>query len=172
MRWRVQVWLSCAGAQALAIFAVRACEKLRARGQVTAAVWVFAHSDAFRPELRQHNVSRTVGLPASTADTTVVLAVVRKLLRGLLRDGIGYKKSGVALFDLAPPDELQGSVRAVGGRQSEADGHHGPDQPEVRARHGRPWRIWLARAASVGMWQHMLSPNYATSVHAIPTARC
>lgn len=91
-----------------------------------------------------------MGPPASTADTVVVLGVVRKLLRGLLRDGIGYKKSGVALFDLAPPDELQGSVRAVGGRQSEADGHHGPDQPEVRARHGRPRRIWLARAASVG----------------------
>jgi len=49
MRWRVQVWLPCAGAQALATFAVRACEKLRARDQVTAAVRVFAHSDAFRP---------------------------------------------------------------------------------------------------------------------------
>jgi len=32
-------------AQALATFTVRACEKLRARGLVTAGVWVFAHSD-------------------------------------------------------------------------------------------------------------------------------
>lgn len=53
MGWRVEVWLPCAGAQALATFAVRACEKLRVRGQVTAAAArVFAHSDAFRPELR------------------------------------------------------------------------------------------------------------------------
>ncbi|WP_343161374.1 Y-family DNA polymerase [Stenotrophomonas sp. B1-1] len=78
--------------QALATFAVRACEKLRARGLVAAGVSVFAQSDRFRPELRQHNASRTVGLPASTADTTVVLGVVRELMRGLLRDGIGYKK--------------------------------------------------------------------------------
>ncbi|MEG0191860.1 MAG: hypothetical protein RR831_01130 [Stenotrophomonas sp.] len=66
-------------AQALATFAVRACEKLRARGLVTAGIWVFAHSDVFRQELPQHNASRTINLPASTADTTVVLGVVRKL---------------------------------------------------------------------------------------------
>ncbi|WP_245625244.1 hypothetical protein [Stenotrophomonas chelatiphaga] len=53
-------------AQALATFAVRACEKLRARGLITAGVWVFAHSDTFRPELRQHNATRSVGLPTST----------------------------------------------------------------------------------------------------------
>lgn len=97
-------------AQALATFAVRACEKLRARGLVAAGVWVFAHSDTFRPELRQHNATRSVGLPASTSDTTVVLGVVRRLLRGLLRKGIGYKKAGVALLDLAKPDELQADL--------------------------------------------------------------
>jgi DNA polymerase V len=97
-------------AQALATFAVHACEKLRARGLVTAGIWVFVHSDVFRPELRQHNASRTVGLPTSTSDTTVVLGIVRKMLRGLLRDGIGYKKAGVALLHLARPDELQADL--------------------------------------------------------------
>ena len=97
-------------AQALATFAGRACEKLRARGLVAAGVWAFAHSDPFRPELRQHNATRSVGLPASTSDTTVVLGVVRRLLRGLLRKGIGYKKAGVALLDLAKPDELQADL--------------------------------------------------------------
>lgn len=79
-------------AQALATFAIRACEKLRARGLVTAGVWVFAHSDTFRPELRQHNATRSVSLPAATADTMVVLGVVRRLLRGLLREGSATRR--------------------------------------------------------------------------------
>ena len=40
----------------------------------------------------------------------VVLGVVRRLLRGLLREGIGYKKAGVALLDPARPEELQADL--------------------------------------------------------------
>jgi len=160
-------------AQALATFAVRACEKLRARGLVTAGVWVFAHSDVFRPELRQHNASRTVGLPASTADTTIVLGVVRKLLRGLLRDGIGYKKAGVALLDLARPDELQADLfgpTVVGNERLMATMDR-INQKFGRGTAGLGASGWQARPAW-GMRQHMLSPNYTTSVHEIPPARC
>ncbi len=160
-------------AQALATFAVRACEKLRARGLVTAGVWVFAHSDVFRPELRQHNASRTVGLPASTADTTVVLGVVRKLLRGLLRDGIGYKKAGVALLDLARPDEVQADLfgPTVIGNEILMDTVDRINQKFGRGTAGLGASGWQARPAW-GMRQHMLSPNYTTSVHEIPPARC
>lgn len=160
-------------AQALATFAIRACEKLRARGLVTAGVWVFAHSDVFRQELRQHNASKTVGLPASTADTTIVLGVVRKLLRGLLRDGIGYKKAGVALLDLARPDELQADLfgPTVVGNESLMATMDRIRQKFGRGTAGLGASGWQARPAW-GMRQHMLSPNYTTSVHEIPPARC
>ncbi len=160
-------------AQALATFAVRACEKLRARGLVTAGIWVFAHSDAFRPELRQHNASRTVGLPTSTADTTVVLGIVRKMFRGLLRDGIGYKKAGVALLDLARPDELQADLfgpMVVGNNRLMATMDR-INQKFGRGTAGLGASGWQARPAW-GMRQHMLSPNLTTSVHEIPPARC
>lgn len=160
-------------AQALATFAVRACEKLRARGLVTAGVWVFAHSDAFRPELRQHNASRTIGLPASTADTPMVLGVVRKLLRGLLRDGIGYKKAGVALLDLARPDELQVDLfgPTVVGNDRLMATMDLINQKFGRGTAGLGASGWKARPVW-GMRQHMLSPNYTTSVCDIPPARC
>ncbi len=50
-------------AQAVATFAYRACEKLRKGGLVTSALWVFAGTDAFRPEMRQHHPSRSTNLP-------------------------------------------------------------------------------------------------------------
>ena len=61
-------------AQALATFAVRACEKLRRRGLVAGGVGIFANSDVFRPELRQHHPSRTVNLPRPSSDSRVMLA--------------------------------------------------------------------------------------------------
>ncbi len=100
-------------AQAMATFAVRACEKMRRRGLVTAAIGVFANTDTFRPELKQHHPARTVNLPASTGDTRLVLATVRHLLKGMLRPGYGYKKAGVNLMDLGRPV----SCRATCSRQ-------------------------------------------------------
>ena len=159
-------------AQALAPFAARACEKLRAYVMVTSGVWMFAHSDVFRPELRQRNANRTVGLPASTADTTVVMGVVRKLLRGLLRDGIGYKKAGVALLDLARPNELQADFfgpTVVGNDRLMAtmdriNQKFGSGTAGLGASGWQVQPVW-------GMRQHLLSPNYTTSVHEIPAAR-
>lgn len=160
-------------AQALATFAVRACEKLRARGLVASGLWVFATSDKFRPELPQHNASRTVGLPASTADTTIVLGIVRKLLRGLLREGIGYKKAGVALLDLARPDQLQADLfgpTVVGNERLMATVDR-INQKFGRGTAGLGASGWQAQPAW-GMRQHMLSPNYTTSVHELPPVRC
>lgn len=160
-------------AQALATFAIRACEKLRARGLVAAGVWVFAQSDVFRPELRQHNATRTVGLSASTADSMEVLGVVRRLLRGLLQEGIGYKKAGVALLDLARPDELQADLfwpKVVGNEKLMATMDQ-MNQKFGRGTAGLGASGWQTRPAW-GMRQHMLSPSYTTSIHAIPPARC
>ena len=160
-------------AQALATFAVRACEKLRARGLVAAGVWVFAHSDSFRPELRQHNASRTITLLASTADTTVVLGVVRQLLRGLLREGIGYKKAGVALLDLARPQALQDDLfePTVVGNEKLMSAMDRINQKFGRGTAGLGASGWQARPAWA-MRQHLLSPNYTTSLHEIPLVRC
>lgn len=159
--------------EALATFAERACEKLRRRGLVTAAVQVFAHTDPFRPELPQHHPSRAVTLPAATSDTRAVLAAVRVLGRRLLRAGMAYKKAGVMLLDLARPESLQADLfrPAVVG-----DDRLMATLDRINAKFGR---------GSVGMgatgWQAkpqwrmrqlQLSPNYTTSVHELPRARC
>lgn len=160
-------------AQALATFAIRACEKLRARGLVASGLWVFVHSDSFRPELPQHNATRSVVLPAATSDTTLVLGTVRRLLRGLLKDGVGYKKAGIALLDLAKPDNLQSDLftPAVVGNDALMATLDEINRKFGRGVAGLGASGWKQKPAW-GMRQNMLSPNYTTSLHELPRARC
>jgi len=160
-------------AEALATFTERACEKLRRRGLVTAAVQVFAHTDPYRPELPQHHPSRTLTLPAATADTRAVLGTVRHLMRGMLRQGMGYKKAGVVLLDLARPEHLQGDLFApavVGDDRLMAtldriNGKYGRGTAGMGVSGWRQKPAWRMR-------QLQLSPSYTTSVHELPRARC
>lgn len=158
---------------ALATFAVRACEKLRARGLVASGVWVFLHSDPFRPELPQHHPSRTVNLSAATADTTIVLRCVRQLFEGMTKPGIEYKKAGVALLDLARPAALQQDLfaPAVVGNDRLMHTLDAINQKFGRGTAGLGASGWQAKP-EWRMRQLMLSPNYTTSVHELPRVRC
>lgn len=159
--------------QALATFAVRGCEKLRARGLVAGAVWVFANTDTFRPELRQHHPSRAVPLPRASSDTRVILTMVRVALRNLLRDGFAYKRAGIALLDLARPSELQGDLFAPA---MVGDDRLMATLDQINRRFGRGTAGlgasgWQVRPAW-GMRQRTLSPCYTTRAADLPRARC
>ena len=160
-------------AQALATFAVRACEKLRRRGLVAGGVGIFANSDAFRPELPQHHPSRTVNLPRPSSDSRVMLATVRALLRGFLRNGIGYRKAGVMLHDLGRPERLQGDLF---GGATLGDPVLMRVVDRINERYGRGAAGFGATGWSEkpvwGMRQQTLSPCYTTRFADLPAAQC
>lgn len=160
-------------AQALATFAVRACEKLRRRGLVAGGMGIFANSDVFRPELAQHYPSRSVNLPRPTDDSRVVLVTLRGLLRRFLRDGIAYKKAGVMLHDLGRPERLQGDLFAC---PTLGDPALMRVVDRINERYGRGSAGFGAtgwRAAPVwGMRQQTLSPCYTTRFKDLPAALC
>ena len=159
--------------EATATFAVRACEKLRKRGLTAAGVWVFANSDPFRPDLPQHNPSRTTSMPTATADTRIVLGAVRQMLHGLLKQGVPYKRAGVALLDLARPEDRPQDLFApavVGNDAMMAT------MDRINRRFGRGTigfgaTGWRERPAW-GMKQLSLSPCYTTRIQDIPVAHC
>lgn len=160
-------------AQAVATFAVRACEKLRRRGLVASAVGVFAQTDAFRPELKQHNPGRMVSLPTATSDSRMVLSAIRRLMAGMLRTGYGYKKAGVTLTDLARPSELQGDLFSPA---TVGDDRLMATLDQINRKFGRGVAGlgasgWQAKPVW-GMRQQMLSPCYTTSVRDLPRATC
>lgn len=160
-------------AQALATFATRACEKLRSRGLVASVVWVFANTDTFKPELRQHHPSLAVPLPAATSDTRIVLTTVRMALRRLLREGYAYKRAGVALMDLARPTALQTDLFTPvtlgnDGLMATLDGinrRFGRGTAGLGATGWQPKPAW-------GMKQRNVSPCYTTRAADIPRVKC
>lgn len=159
--------------EALANFAVRACEKLRARGLVASAISIFANTDYFRAELRQHHPQRTTNLPVATGDTRVVLDTMGLMQQGFLKEGFAYKKAGVCLMDLgrgqqaqadlfapdgAGNDKLMGAVDAINQRFGRGTIGFGATGWGVR----QPWRMRQAK----------LSPCYTTSINDLPCAAC
>lgn len=159
--------------QAAATFAIRACEKLRKRGLVATGVWLFAHTDAFRPELPQHHPSRAMTLPVATSDSRIVLQTVRDLFRGLLRKGYGYKKCGVALLDLSRPENLQHDLFQAPTVGNEALMN---TLDAINRKFGRNSAGFAAsgwkQAPSWGMRQKNVSPHYTTKWTELPRANC
>jgi DNA polymerase V len=159
--------------QALATFAIRAAEKLRSRNLVASGIWVFANTDVFRPELRQHHPSISLNLPAATSDTRIILDVVRRLQVQMLRSGYAYKRAGVALLDLARPQDLHGDLF-----QSPTVGNEAlmTTLDRINRRFGRGTAGFAASgwqpSPAWGMRQRMLSPCYTTRVADFPKASC
>lgn len=158
--------------EAMASFMVRAAEKMRARGLTASGVWIFANTDTFRPELRQHHPSRAMTLVAPTADTRELLRAARRLATNFLRAGCAYRRAGVALLDLARPERMQQDLFAQhDGRETLM-----PVLDAINRRFGRAtagfgatgWRTspaWKMRQANV-------SPHYTTRWEDLPRASC
>ncbi len=159
--------------EAAATFAVRACEKLRKRGLVASGVWLFAHTDPFRPELLQHHPTRALTLPQATCDTRLILEAIRHLSSGFLRRGYGYKKCGVALLDLSRPENLQADMfqsATTGNEQLMAT------LDQINRKFGRGKAGFAAsgwqKAPSWGMRQKNISPHFTTRWNELPLASC
>lgn len=159
--------------QALATFAVRAAEKMRRRGLVAGGVSVFANTDPFRPELRQHHPSRSMSLPAATQDSRALLSVVSLLSRGMFKRGCAYKRAGIALLDLARPHDLQGDLfaPAVVGDDRLMGVMDAINRKYGRGTAGFAATGWQEKPAW-GMRQQNLSPHYTTRLSDLPAAVC
>jgi len=103
----------------------------------------------------------------------LVLGMVRRMLRGLLQEGIGYKKAGVALLDLARPEDVQQDLfaPAVAGDQRLMDTLDRINRKFGRGVAGLGASGWKDKPAW-GMRQHMLSARFTTSVHELPRVTC
>lgn len=99
-------------AQAVATFAIRATEKLRARSLQAAGVWVWLNTNPFKPDAPQYHPSKAFNFIAPTSDTREVLMVAQALVKAMHRKGYRYKKAGVGLLDLTAGDVHQGDLFA------------------------------------------------------------
>lgn len=98
--------------EAVATFAIMACEKLRARQLKASGVWVWLHTHPFKPGQAPYHPSKALGFATPTSDTRDVLSMASTLTRAMFRAGYPYKKAGVGLLDLTPGDVQQGDLFA------------------------------------------------------------
>ena len=90
--------------EAVAVFAARTAEKIRAGGLVAGAVQVYASTDRFRKDQPQYGNAVTVPLAHPTALTPQLAAAAIHGLERLWRDGFSYRKAGVTLLGLIRPE--------------------------------------------------------------------
>lgn len=155
--------------EAVAAYATRAGEKLRAEGLAAEALQVFMHTSPFRPGPAYSNAA-TVELRPATDDTFALIAAATAGARRIWRDEFAMSKAGVILSGLVPvskvqPDLLAAADRARGARLMAAmdaiNSRMGRDTLVPAATIGRAWR----------MRQDSRSPSYTTELDDVPVVR-
>lgn len=93
--------------EAIATYATRAAEKLRAQRSICGHTSVWIETNRFKPDSPQYSNVISCSLPEPTAFTPMLIKYSLHLLKKIYRDGFGYKKAGVALLDIVPEGETQ-----------------------------------------------------------------
>ncbi len=91
-------------------FVSSAAEKLRAQGSVAAQMQVFILTNAHRQDLPQHRASEMILFETPTDSTIEMSSQASKALSKLFKEGYGYKKAGVILYDIQSASGIQSSL--------------------------------------------------------------
>jgi DNA polymerase V len=156
--------------EALAKHSQRAAEKLREEGLVAKGIKVFITTKRFGdPPYYSNGVAGS--LPEHTARGAPFVKASRRLLEPIYRDGYGYKKAGVCLYDIHPSRPHQESLF---GRGREDDERLMEAVDRINREHGKG-AIGLAAAGLKGerewtMKRQKRSPRYTTRWSELPVA--
>lgn len=157
--------------EALAKHALRAAEKLREEGLVAKGIKVFITTKRFGdPPHYSNGVAGS--LVEHTARGAPFVKASRRLLEPIYRQGPGYKKAGICLYDIRPSHPHQESLFGQGRRKDE-DLMEAVDH--INREHGKE-AIGLAAAGLPGerewtMKRQKRSPRYTTRWDELPVAR-
>lgn len=160
--------------QALAKHAERAAEKLREEGLVAKGIGAFITTKRFGdPPYYSNGVAGS--LQEHTARGAPFVRASRRLLEPIYREGYGYKKAGVQLYDIRPSRPHQESLFGRGREEDEAltravdrvNREHGKGAIQIAA-------SGLPKSESAGrewtMKRQKRSPRYTTRWDELPVA--
>ncbi|MCE1019666.1 translesion error-prone DNA polymerase V subunit UmuC [Pseudomonas monteilii] len=150
--------------QAVASYAGRAAEKLRAQGSVCKRMRVSIRTGMFNPDEAKYAKGVLVELPYLTNDTLLLTRAATEAVEQVYRPGYRYSKAEVLLMDLRQPGEFTDDLFAV--TQPLACDRLMSVLDEINAKYGRG----TMRSASVpltpgwGMRREMMSRSYTTRI--------
>jgi DNA polymerase V len=155
--------------EAVAMYATRAGEKLRAHGLVAGQLAAFLHTSPHK-EGPQHYGGCTARLLPMSADTRDLVAAAQRCLRAAWREGFAYVKAGVILDDLRRREDVPPCLFAEPRAGSEA---LMAAMDRINARHGRH-TIFPAAMGVARPWRQRTahrSPRYTTCLKELPQVR-
>lgn len=150
--------------EAVAAYAARAAEKLRAERLEACHLSVFLHTNPHNGD-PWHSGSRAARIEP-TSDTRTLITEAVRLLAPLWRDGFRYAKAGVILNDLVPAGE---QARLFATRSPEASARTMAVMDAINARHGRG-TLLVASTGLARSWAtkaQRVSPRYTTKLEEI-----
>ncbi|NLB55124.1 MAG: Y-family DNA polymerase [Lentisphaerae bacterium] len=151
--------------EAVATYAVRACEKLRADKLVAGLLTVFVTTGNFARN-KYYN-SHTTELHIRTNDTREIIKYSLATLDMIYRSGYEYKKAGVLFQDIGNASCVQGDLFDSSDRLAASRLTHAVDKINISSNSGIRWaaegldKPWGTRFGR-------LSPKYTTSWDQIP----
>lgn len=165
-------------AQAVATYAARAAERLRAARLVAGGLSVTVSTAWFGPGPRYGGTSSTAFVTA-TADTAIILKAAARCLEGAYRPGYVYAKAGVLLYDLEPANARQGSLltfQAGDARPEESRRKLLMEALDaINGRFGGGTVFFAAQGPADAPWhmrQRLRSPRMTTRWDEVAEARC
>lgn len=165
--------------QALAKHAQRAAEKLRDESLVARGIEVFITTKRFGdPPYHSNGVAGT--LPEHTARAAPFAQATRRLLEVIYRQGYGYKKAGIQMYNIRPSRPHQESLfgGASTGRRRKEDEDLTQTVDQINREHGKG-TVGIAAAGLPGsetasrdwtMKRQNKSPRYTTRWEELPVA--
>lgn len=92
--------------EAIATFATKTAEKLRAQNSVCFGLTVFVHTNAHK-DMDQYYGSGHFNFVSGTSDTVKIIKAAWEVLDKIYKPNMGYKKGGVILSHIVPKGENQ-----------------------------------------------------------------
>jgi DNA polymerase V len=148
--------------EAVATYAARACEKLRAQRSVCKQIRVSIRTGMFNPQEAKYAKGVVCELPYPTDDTRLITKAALAGLERVYRDGFAYSKAEVLLLGLCQRNECTGDLFAP--IQSAEASQVMAVLDQINSKWGRgtirPGRVQLA--PDWGMRREIMSPSYTT----------
>ena len=93
--------------EAIANYAARSCEKLRAQQSRVSSICVFARTSRFRLQDKPYYGSHIYNFSTPTSDTSQVISKAVQAIRKVFQPGYNYSKVGILLMDLTSIHTIQ-----------------------------------------------------------------
>ncbi|MNZ66186.1 DNA polymerase V subunit UmuC [compost metagenome] len=148
--------------EAVATYATRACEKLRAQRSMCTKVRVSIRTGMFNPDEPKFAKGVICQLPYPTDDTRVVIKAALEGLEQIYRQGFAFAKAEVLLLDLRQPGEFTADLFAAAQPGSSERVMAVMDAINARWGRGTLRPAGVPSAPAWGMRRELMSPNYTT----------